>query len=539
MTARRRRGGDPAWRRGASRRIGRLWAVTVATTAVAGLLAGCAPSGALSSTSDGRVRVVTTTGILADLVRNVGGDRVQVRSIVPDDADSHTYEPSLRNVRDVAYADLAFSNYLLLEEHDVIKALDANLRPDATEVSIAEASTKYASDVIPLVEDVSLDTIWLGLRVEGSGTGLGADRSSEVQLRATGLDGPGELTAYLTGTFGDTDVLFSPRDGDDRDDTATLPPDAHTHLSWAFTEPGVYALHLRASLRKDDSSGAVDLGTTTIRFAVGVDPSTVRGPTGAVLDSGHADITVDLDGDAGDRFSLRSERTGKDGSDEVRHDDPATAIVSVPNTALKPIPAGPGFRFLGRSGQQVYQLPQAVLGVHVHGSIDPHLWQDVRNAQAYVKVIRDSLAAKDPRHADDYRRNAARYLDTLTRLDDQVRATIAAIPTDRRHLVTTHDAFAYLAKAYGMRVSGFVTPNPASEPSLADRQRLAQTIRSLHIPAVFLEPNLAARSSTLTSVAAEQGVAVCRIYGDTFGPDVHSYVQMMRYNAHSLHDCLT
>ncbi len=79
-------------------------------------------------------------GILADLVRNVGGNRVQVSSIVPDDADSHTYEPSLRNVRDVAYADLAFSNYLLLEEHNVIKALDANLREDATEVSIAEAS---------------------------------------------------------------------------------------------------------------------------------------------------------------------------------------------------------------------------------------------------------------------------------------------------------------------------------------------------------------------------------------------------------------
>lgn len=509
----------------------------VALCAVTSLLAGCSQGAPLSSTDDGRVRVVTTTGILADLVRNVGGDRVQVSSIVPDDADSHTYEPSLRNVRDVAYADLAFSNYLLLEEHNVIKALDANLRDDATEVSIAEASTKYASDVIPLVEDVSLDTVWLGLRVEGSGTDLGADRSSDVQMRATGLDGPGELTAYLTGSFGDTQVLFSPGDGDDRNDTATLPPDAHTHLSWAFTEPGVYTLHLRASLRPDGHSGTVDLGATAVRFAVGVDPS-AAGP-GHVLDAGHADIAVDLDDVSGDRFSIRSERTAEDGTDEVRHDDPADAVVAVPNTALKPIPSGPGFRFLGEPGSQVYQLPQAVLGVHVHGSIDPHLWQDVRNAQAYVKVIRDTLAAKDPTHADEYRRNASTYLDTLTRVDDEVRTTIASIPASRRHLVTTHDAFAYLAKAYGMKVSGFVTPNPATEPSLADRQRLGQTIRSLRIPAVFLEPNLAARSSTLTSVAGEQGVAVCPIYGDTFGPDVHSYVQMMRFNARSLHDCLT
>jgi len=524
-------------RRRSHRRRSLTWVGAVALCAVTSLLAGCTQSAALSSTNDGRVRVVTTTGILADLVRNVGGNRVQVSSIVPDDADSHTYEPSLRNVRDVAYADLAFSNYLLLEEHNVIKALDANLREDATEVSIAEASTKYASDVIPLVEDVSLDTVWLGLRVEGSGGALGADRSSEVRLRATGLDGPGAVTAYLTGSFGDTDVLFSPDDGDDRNDTATLPPDAHTHLSWAFTTPGVYTLHLQASLRTDERSGVVDLGTTDVRFAVGVDPSAAgRGP---VLDAGHADIAVDLDSTTGDRFSLRSERTAKNGSDEVRHDDPADAIVAVPNTALKPIPAGPGFRFLGNPGAQVYQLPQAVLGVHVHGSIDPHLWQDVRNAQAYVKVIRDSLAAQDPQHADQYRRNAAEYLDTLTRLDDRVRKTIASIPKARRHLVTTHDAFAYLAKAYGVRVSGFVTPNPATEPSLADRQRLSQTISALHISAVFLEPNLAARSSTLSSVADEQGVAICPIYGDTFGPDVHSYVQMMRFNARSLHDCLT
>ena len=55
--------------------------------------------------------MVTTTGILADLVRNVAGDRATVTQMVPDGADPHSYEPGLRTVRDVAYADLAFSNY--------------------------------------------------------------------------------------------------------------------------------------------------------------------------------------------------------------------------------------------------------------------------------------------------------------------------------------------------------------------------------------------------------------------------------------------
>ena len=114
----------------------------------------------------------------------------------------------------------------------------------------------------------------------------------------------------------------------------------------------------------------------------------------------------------------------------------------------------------------------------------------------------------------------------------------AGIPESRRYLVTTHDAFAYLAKAYDLTVAGFVTPNPAAEPSLADRRRLTDTIRNLRVPAVFLEPNLAARSATLTEVADEQGVRICPIYGDTLDDQVTSYVRLMRFNADSLLECL-
>ena len=92
------------------------------------VLSGCGTERGLLSAGDDRVQVVTTTGILRDLVQNVGGDRVNVVSLIPDRADPHTYEPTLRDVRNVVYADVAFSNYLLLEEHGIIKALDANLR---------------------------------------------------------------------------------------------------------------------------------------------------------------------------------------------------------------------------------------------------------------------------------------------------------------------------------------------------------------------------------------------------------------------------
>ena len=503
------------------------------------LLAGCATSPGLTG-GDDRLQVVTTTGLLRDLVQNVGGDRVNARSMVPDGADPHSFEPTLRGVRDVVYADVAFSNYMLLEEHSIIKTLDANLGADVPNISLAEDAVKYAAEIIPLVENVSLDTIWLGLRASGDGGQYGATRSSDVLLSATYATGPGDVYGYLTGTFGDTDVYFDSSDGFQasdgyRHDTVTLPADAHTHMSWVFSEPGVYTLTLAARLQVDRESKPVRLGESTFTFAVGVSPAKAGMPRATVLDEGHADLAVDLA--AGDIHALYDPEGGGEGT-QIAY-DADDLVISVPNKAIAEIPGGSQFAFLGRAGEQIHQLPQAVLGKHVHGEIDPHLWQNVRNAMAYVELIRDTLIAADPEGAAAYRDNADEYIARLDVLDEYVRSTIAAIPADRRNMVTTHDAFAYLAEAYGLSVAGFVTANPAAEPSLADRRKLTETIRNLDVPAVFLEPNLAARSSTLTEVAREQGIDVCSIYGDTFDATVTNYVEMMRFNADSLRDCLS
>lgn len=523
----------------AARTVRGITLVVVAAIAVS----GCAARPLLEPHS-GRLQVVTTTGILADLVRNVGGDRIDVASIVPDGADPHTYEPTMRDARNVVYADVAFSNYALLEEHAIIKTLDANVRPDAANVSLVEESAKYAADLIPLVENVHLDTVWLGLRVQGAGTARGADRASDVQIQATAVEGPGDVYAYLTGTFGDTDVYIDSADGFDagdgyRRDTATLPPDAHTHLSWAFTAPGVYRVALRARLQTDPSAKPVDLGSATYVFAVGVDPSSAGIADPVVLDRGHADITADLDGaDFAGGLGVLWDPTG--GGDRTQQRiDAARAVIEVPNTAILEIPGDPQFRFLGRPGDRVFQLAQAVLGKHVHGEIDPHVWQNVRNVEAYVKLMRDTLIARDPAGAATYRANTDRYLADLDATDAYVRNTIAAIPAAARHLVTTHDAFAYLGDAYGLDIAGFVTPNPATEPSLADRRRLTETIRNLHVRAVFLEPNLKARSSDLTQIAAEEGIRVCPIVGDTLDATTPTYLDMMRFNADTLRRCLS
>lgn len=538
------------------------------------LVAGCAGVG-VDPARDGQLRVVTTTGILADLVRNVAGGRATVSQLVPDGADPHSYEPSLRAIRDVAYADLAFSNYLLLEQHSIIRALDANLPASAQSVSIAEEAAKQGATILPLVEDRALDTLWLGMRVSGDGKRYGANRASEVDLQVVSVQGPGQASSYLTTTFGTPELGFSSHDGFDaasdyKHDTVSLPADAHQHMSWAFTKPGVYRVQFKARLRPVKGKN-VEFKTATFTFAVGVDAAAVAKREGrVVLGPGHGDVSVDLE--AG-RITLVADKqasgqawpsaaktasastpspapsggaSGPSQSDVVVAGaahvpghvalDPQKVVVDVPTRTLAQVPQGYGF--VGRAGTQAYILPQAVLGKHVHGEIDPHLWHDVHNAAAYVKVICAKLKQVDPAGARVYDANAARYLNQLAQLDTQVKSTLDTISEANRQLVTTNDAYAYLANAYGLKVAGFVAPNPASEPSLADRRKLAATIKDLHIKAVFLEPNLARTRSTLKVVASEAGVKVCPLYGDTLDNQAPTYQAMMRFNANSLARCL-
>ncbi len=562
------------------------------------LVAGCAGVG-VDPARDGQLRVVTTTGILADLVRNVAGGRATVSQLVPDGADPHSYEPSLRAIRDVAYADLAFSNYLLLEQHSIIRALDANLPASAQSVSIAEEAAKQGATILPLVEDRALDTLWLGMRVSGDGKRYGANRASEVDLQVVSVQGPGQASSYLTTTFGTPELGFSSHDGFDaasdyKHDTVSLPADAHQHMSWAFTKPGVYRVQFKARLRPVKGKN-VEFKTATFTFAVGVDAAAVAKREGrVVLGPGHGDVSVDLE--AG-RITLVADKQASgqawpsaaktasastpspaasananpgassasapspggsaspapsDGASAPSQSDvvvagaahvpghialdPQKVVVDVPTRTLAQVPQGYGF--VGRAGTQAYILPQAVLGKHVHGEIDPHLWHDVHNAAAYVKVICAKLKQVDPAGARVYEANAARYLNQLAQLDTQVKSTLDTISEANRQLVTTNDAYAYLANAYGLKVAGFVAPNPASEPSLADRRKLAATIKDLHIKAVFLEPNLARTRSTLKVVASEAGVKVCPLYGDTLDNQAPTYQAMMRFNANSLARCL-
>jgi ABC-type Zn uptake system ZnuABC Zn-binding protein ZnuA len=181
-------------------------------------------------------------------------------------------------------------------------------------------------------------------------------------------------------------------------------------------------------------------------------------------------------------------------------------------------------------------------GEDEHGSLDPHVWQDVARMATAAEIIGTELA--DLTGEGAYRDCGTQVHDELMVVDDQVRQILAAVPEDRRVLVTDHDALGYLAAAYGFEVVGTVIPGGSTlaEPSSADLAALAATIEAEGVPAIFT--NSASPSTLADAVAAEAGthVQVVELYVDSLGPSgsgADTFAGMVTTNAQRIADALS
>jgi manganese/zinc/iron transport system substrate-binding protein len=151
-------------------------------------------------------------------------------------------------------------------------------------------------------------------------------------------------------------------------------------------------------------------------------------------------------------------------------------------------------------------------GVH-----DPHIWFDVGLWMRAGDCVRDALVELDPEKADGYRSRANAYQAELEALDAWVRERVAALPEERRVLVTAHDAFSYFGRAYGFEVRGLMGISTASEAGTADVQELAEFIATRRIPAIFVESSVPPRY-----VKALQEAVVARGFDVAIGGSLHS-----------------
>ncbi|MEP7763632.1 metal ABC transporter substrate-binding protein [Sanguibacter sp. 25GB23B1] len=140
---------------------------------------------------------------------------------------------------------------------------------------------------------------------------------------------------------------------------------------------------------------------------------------------------------------------------------------------------------------------------HDHGSLDPHFWLDPTRLAAVAADVEAELAAVDPENADTYAERADELVASLTDLDTQLTDGLAQC-TDRV-VVTSHEAFGYLADRYGFELVGIAGIDPETEPSPARLREVSDVIEENGVSTIYLESLVS--SKVTDTLAADLGVA--------------------------------
>ena len=170
---------------------------------------------------------------------------------------------------------------------------------------------------------------------------------------------------------------------------------------------------------------------------------------------------------------------------------------------------------------------------HDHGEFDAHVWMDPTLVAAWTAEIADALAEVDPDHGAEYARRADALAGELHALDAWVRERVAAIPRDRRILITDHGMFGYFAARYGFTVLDTIIPgfSTASEPSARHVAGLHDAIAEHAVPAIFV--GLTVSSQAAQVMADDLGIEVVPVYtGSLSEPDgpAATYQDFIRTN---------
>lgn len=172
------------------------------------------------------------------------------------------------------------------------------------------------------------------------------------------------------------------------------------------------------------------------------------------------------------------------------------------------------------------------------GHYDPHVWNDVSAWSKCAEVIRDELSKAMPNHAADFAANAKDLQQELVKLHEYGTRAIATVPEGSRVLVTSHDAFNYFGRAYGLEVLGVQGLSTESEAGLQRINDLIDLLVEKNVRSVFVENSVSAKGvRALVEGAQARGheveIADKELYSDAMGPDDSyegTYIGMLDHN---------
>ena len=193
---------------------------------------------------------------------------------------------------------------------------------------------------------------------------------------------------------------------------------------------------------------------------------------------------------------------------------------------------------IAKSGTKatVHVATNGITPVLVDGEVDPHAWNSLLNGVVYVENIADVLKQKLPEHANDIDVNTSAYISKLNALDAETKAALAELGDDKRTVVTAHDAFGYLADAYGMNFLAPVGIDSEAEPSAQELAQLIAQLKEDGAAALFVE-NITS-PALVQQISDETGLEIGgRLFSDALserGGPATSYLAMFEHNLGTL-----
>ncbi len=175
-------------------------------------------------------------------------------------------------------------------------------------------------------------------------------------------------------------------------------------------------------------------------------------------------------------------------------------------------------------------------------SYDPHVWFDPALWVLVVDATAEAMAQADPENATFFRENGASYRAEVEALQEWAERRIEMIPAEHRVLVTSHDAYNYFGRAFGIEVVGVQGVSTATEAGMADITATADLIKRQGIPAIFIESSVS--PDTIRRISADSGAVVGgELFSDALGSpgdlregigggtyDVGTYIGVFKYN---------
>lgn len=122
-----------------------------------------------------------------------------------------------------------------------------------------------------------------------------------------------------------------------------------------------------------------------------------------------------------------------------------------------------------------------------HININPHTWLSVKNAMTELDTIYQKVSSIDPENEPFYKKNLEEATEQFKQLDNKFETELKKVNKDEKYFVTSHAAFNYLAKDYGLKQVAVTGISPEDEPSAQQLSKIADFVKKHHITTIFFE----------------------------------------------------